>query len=71
MESRARSRSSSIETCTVGAMSKPSSERPERAAPSSSSAREPSTCSGEKKTGSQPSAISPTSCVFFGPIAAM
>ncbi len=48
-------------------MSKPSSERPERAAPSSSSERESSTCSGEKKTGSHPSAISPTSCVFFGP----
>ena len=44
---------------------------PARAAPSSSSSRDPSTCSGEKKIGSQPSAISPVSCVFFGPIEAM
>jgi hypothetical protein len=47
------------------------SERPARAAPSSSSSRESPTCSGEKKIGSQPSAISPVSCVFFGPIEAM
>ena len=74
MASRARSTSSSIETFTFGAMSKESSialPPPARAAPSSSSARNSPTCSGEKKVGSQPSAISPVSWVFFGPIAAM
>ena len=46
------------------------SERPARDAPSSSSGRTSETCSGEKNTGIQPSAISPASVVFFGPIAA-
>ena len=40
-------------------MSKCSSERPERAAPSWSSGRSSPTCSGENRVGIQPSAISP------------
>ena len=72
MASRAASRSSEIRTFTMGEMSNPlSMERPDFAAPSSSSGRNSLTCSGEKNTGSQPSAISPTSVTFFGPIAAM
>ena len=66
--------SSSTAIETIGAMSKPSGRPPpplRRAAPSSSSARASFMCSGEKKVGIQPSAISPVSCVFFGPIAAM
>ena len=59
-----------MNTCTVGAMSKPSSDLPERAAPSSSSGRSSETCSGLNSVGIQPSAISPASAVFFGPIAA-
>jgi hypothetical protein len=49
---------------------KPFSERPARAAPSSSSGRNSPTCSGEKSVGIQPSATSPASLVLFGPIAA-
>ena len=58
---------------TVGAMSKSASDfpPPARAKPSSSSGRNSATCSGEKSVGSQPSAISAVSVVFFGPIAAM
>ena len=41
-----------------------------RAAPSSSSGAASRTCSGENSVGIQPSAISPASAVFFGPIAA-
>jgi hypothetical protein len=48
-------------------MLKSSSDRPARAAPSSSGVRSAAVCSGEKKTGSQPSAISPASATFFGP----
>ena len=59
-----------MKTLTVGAMSKPSSERPARAAPSSSDERSSGRCSGENSVGIQPSAISPASAVFFGPIAA-
>ena len=57
-------------TLTVGAMSKPSSERPARAAPSSRFARSIGRCSGESSVGIQPSAISPAKAVFLGPIAA-
>ena len=71
MASRAASMSSETSTLTVGEMSKSSSDRPALAAPSSSNGRNSLTCSGEKKTGSQPSAISPTSVTFLGPIAAM
>ena len=61
-----------MQTLTVGAMSNPSSSvRPDRAAPSSSSAREQLHVLGREEVGSQPSAISPASGVFFGPIAAM
>ena len=67
---RASSRSSEMYALTVGAMSNPFSERPARVAPSSSSDRKSETYSGEKKVGIQPSAISPASAVFFGPIAA-
>ena len=66
--------SSSMQRLTFGAMSNESSIRlplPARAAPSSSSVRNSATCSGEKNVGSQPSAISPVSVVFFGPIAAI
>ena len=59
-----------MNTWTVGAMSKCSSDFPERAAPSCSSGRSSETCSGENSVGIQPSAISPASAVFFGPIAA-
>ena len=59
-----------MQRLTVGAMSKSSSDLPERAAPSSSSGRSSETCSGENSVGIQPSAISPASAVFFGPIAA-
>ena len=56
----------------TGAMSnEPFRSRPARAAPSWSSSRDSPTCSGEKKIGIQPSAISPVSCMFLGPIAAM
>ena len=56
---------------TLGAMSNESSSvRPAREAPSSKSDRNCPTWSGEKNVGSHPSAISPASCVFFGPIAA-
>ena len=67
---RAASRSSEMHKLTVGAMSKPSRLLPLRAAPSSSSLRSSETCSGENSVGIQPSAISPASSVFFGPIAA-
>ncbi len=70
MASRAASTSSEMSTFTVGAMSKSSSVRPARCAPSSSGAISTSRCSGARKTGSQPSAISPVSATFFGPIAA-
>jgi hypothetical protein len=60
-----------MRTFTVGAMSKSSSVRPAFCAPSSSSGRNSWTCSGEKKIGSQPSAISPVSATFLGPMAAM
>ncbi len=43
---------------------------PDRAAPSCKSGRSSETCSGENSVGIQPSAISPASAVFFGPIAA-
>ena len=69
--SRARSTSSSTAMFTFGAMSKPFRSLPARLAPSSSSSLNSPTCSGEKKVGIQPSAISPVSCVFLGPIAAM
>ena len=61
-----------MHTITWGAMSNESASivRSARAAPSSSSSRDSPTCSGEKKVGSQPSAISPHSAVFFGPVAA-
>ena len=42
-----------------------------RRRPPRSSSRRLATCSGENSVGIQPSAISPASCVFFGPIAAM
>ena len=57
-------------TLTVGAMSKPSSDLPERSAPSCSSGRSSETCSGVNSVGIQPSAISPARAVFLGPIAA-
>ena len=50
-----------MQTLTVGAMSKPSSERPRAPAPSCSSGRNSATCSGENSVGIQPSAISPAS----------
>ena len=56
-----------MKTLTVGAMSKPSSERPARAAPSSSSGRNSATCSGENSVGIQPSAISPASARVLRP----
>ena len=64
--------SAPISTCAVGAISMfgtpfdPSA----RAQPSSSDSRKMCIRSGEKKTGNQPSAISPASATFFGPIAA-
>ena len=67
MALRALSMSSPIITFTEGQILKSSSERPARAAPSSSGARRAFVCSGEKKTGSQPSAISPARATFFGP----
>jgi hypothetical protein len=48
----------------------PTRERPAFAAPSSSDERKSGRCSGETSVGIQPSAISPASAVFFGPIAA-
>ena len=60
------------DTATVGAMSKSatSCHPSRRAKPSSSDLRKTLTRLGEKKTGSQPSAISAASATFFGPIAA-
>ena len=69
--SRARSMSSSMHTLTVGAISMSSSVRPARARPSSSGLRISSACSAAYMNGIHPSAISPVSAVFFGPIAAM
>src|SRR5439155_991102 len=66
----ADSTSSVIITLTVGQAWKPSRLRPARCAPSSSGSRSAEVCSGEKNTGSQPSAISPASATFLGPIAA-
>ncbi len=51
-------------TFTIGAMSKSSLTSPR-------SSRNSPTFSGEKKVGIQPSAISPVSAVFLGPMAAM
>ena len=70
MASRAGCRSSVTNTLTVGAMSKFSSERPDRDAPSSSSFFSSERCPGDSRVGIQPSAISPASAVFLGPIAA-
>jgi hypothetical protein len=70
MTSRAAATSSVTKTLTVGAMSNPSRVRPARAAPSSRCVRNSATCSGANSVGIQPSAISPASAVFFGPIAA-
>ena len=64
---RALSTSSLIITFTEGQILKSSSDRPALAAPSSSGPRSVWVCSGEKKTGSQPSAISPARATFFGP----
>ena len=59
-----------MKTLTVGAMSKSSSVRPPAAAPSSRFLRSSGRNSGDSSVGIQPSAISPASAVFFGPIAA-
>ena len=70
MRSRAACRSSLMQTLTCGAMSKPSSERPLRAAPSSSSGTNSATCSGENSVVIQPSAIYPAGRVLFGTMSA-
>src|ERR1041385_6477901 len=64
---RAFSRSSPIITLTEGQIRKSSSDRLARRAPSSSGTRKALVCSGEKNTGSHPSAISPARATFLGP----